>query len=304
MTASLLLSAAACGGDDKPPPTGDPVVEGASLEAYADDLVTLTCEKAAGCCAPIELESLFPLSDPKVTDQASCEQFLGNFGSGTLVSLVQASINAGRAAWDEATAAACLKKLGDLSCDAYAAVVQPFGNAPLDCNPIVGKVADGGVCAAWWECTSGSCSGASAESEGKCAPLPVAGEPCSQTLCAKGLYCDPTNETCQPLKADGAACAIDLECASNGCSNEYEVEGVCGEAAMCDADLTDDQHELYGACDNTEVIGDKSNEVACRLGTSAVWQCTCAVNGMVMSECSPGGAELQDVCVTNSCCMF
>jgi hypothetical protein len=283
----LLGSVAACGDDGG----------GASVETFANDLTRLTCEKAAGCCAPIELKYQFAFSDVPVTDQASCEAYLGNFLGGTLAQIYQQSIDSGRASWNADVAADCLADLEALSCDEYSQHITLFGDAPLGCNPVTPNVADGGECVIWWECTSGYCD------EGTCQAVPGEGDACPMGMCGANLRCDFVTETCQTYKADGEACEMDAECASNGCSETYDGPGVCGEPSVCDDDLTDDENELYGQCRQSETAED-SRAIECTFGTSGQWECTCELNG-AMSTCTPGSTdETMPVCENYGCCGF
>jgi hypothetical protein len=106
-------------------------------------------------------------------------------------------------------------------------------------------------------------------------------------------------------KADGAECASDDECASNGCSAEQTTPGVCNAPSVCDGDLTDDEHEVYGTCSMHDPRG-PDLAIDCRLGTSGVWECDCDADG-VETSCSPGTwEEVGDAsaCESWGCCGF
>lgn len=273
-----------------------------SLGEYGDQLAAATCAQAVGCCAPIELHSQFAFADPPVTDQASCEAYLTGFLD--LEAFVAPSIARGRSTFDGARAAECVAALRALSCAEYSARLTFMGDAPLGCDPITGLVALGGACGAPWECASGYCEGVDGGVEGTCAPLPGAGAPCPTGQCADGLRCGAT-DTCTAPKADGEECTSDGECASNGCSDEQGSPGVCNAPSMCDGDLTNDDHEVYGTC-SMQDPRERDLSIACRLGTSGVWQCECVADG-VETSCSPGTWEdvgQSGVCDDWGCCGF
>lgn len=302
---SILIAAGCGGGNGGSVPDGGGGDAGAielSLAEYADQLAAATCAQAVGCCAPIELHYQFAFADPPVTDRASCEAYLRGFLD--LETFIRPSIEGGRATFDGARAAECVSTLRALSCDEYSARVTFMGDAPLGCRPITGLVAAGGACAAPWECASGYCEGVGASGEGTCAPLPDAGAECPTGQCAEGLHCGPDG-TCATRKADGEACTTDGECASNGCSAELGNPGVCNAPSMCDGDLTNDDHEVYGTCSVQDSI-DRDLSIDCRLGTSGIWECECASDG-VETSCSPGAWDevgLSGVCEDWGCCGF
>lgn len=274
-----------------------------TLAEYGERLTTATCAQAVGCCAPIELHHQFVFADTPITDQAGCEAYLGNFLD--LAALAQPSIDRGRTTFDGARAAECVAALEALSCDEYSARVSLMADASQGCSPLTGLVADGGACGAPWECVSGYCGGVSSGVEGTCAPLPTAGAECPTGQCAEGLRCDPGTSTCVEPKADGAECSIDGECASNGCSEEQDTPGVCNAPSVCDGDLDDDEHEVYGTCSMQDPAGPDLS-IACRLGTSGIWECDCNADG-VETSCSPGTWDdvgLSGVCDDWGCCDF
>lgn len=274
-----------------------------TVAEYGAKLTEATCAKAVGCCAPIELHYQFALADTPVTDEASCEAYLGTFLE--LEPLVRPSIESGRTRWDGARAAECVAALEALSCEAYSGRLTLLGDAPSGCTPFTGLVADGGSCGAPWECVSGYCDGVSTGVEGTCAPLPGAGSACPTGQCAEGLRCDFATSTCMERKADGEACSGDAECASNGCSEEQATPGVCNAPSICDGDLGDDQHEVYGTCSMADPAG-PNLAIACRLGTSGQWECECAADG-VESTCTAGSwDEIGDAspCDGWGCCGF
>lgn len=282
---------------------GGTVPEELTITEYAERFAAATCAQAVGCCAPIELHYQFAFADTPVRDRASCEAYLGSLFD--LEALVRPSIDRGRSTWDGVRAAECVAALEALSCEEYSARVTVMGDASIDCSPITGLVADGGACGAPWECVSAHCRGVGTGVEGTCAPPPGVGEECPTARCAEGLRCDLATSTCVVPKADGAECASDGECASNGCSEEQTMPGVCNEPSVCDGDLTDDAHEVYGTCSMRDPYG-PDLAIDCRLGTSGVWECDCNADG-VETSCSPGTwEEIGDLspCEGWGCCGF
>lgn len=275
-----------------------------TVAEYGAKLTEATCAKAVGCCAPIELHYQFAFADSPVTDQASCEAYLGSFLD--LEPLVRPSIESGRTTWDGARAAECVAALEELSCEAYSARLTVMGDAPTGCTPLTGLVADGGACGAPWECVSGYCSGVSSGAEGSCATLPGPGADCPTGQCAEGLRCDLGTSTCIERKADGEACTGDGECESNGCSEEQATPGLCNAPSVCDGDLRDDEHEVYGTCAMQDSTAGPELSIACRLGTSGQWECECSTDG-VESTCTAGSwDEIGDAspCDDWGCCGF
>ncbi|HET7544103.1 MAG TPA: hypothetical protein VFK05_29730 [Polyangiaceae bacterium] len=90
-----------------------------------------------------------------------------------------------------------------LSCQRYAALGAPCGNADVRCSP-------GTFCA-----------------DGACVPQRASG-PCENTpeQCDAHSYCDP-NQQCQPKQPNGAACFSGETCTSSSCSSDGRSEGVC-----------------------------------------------------------------------------
>lgn len=67
----------------------------------------------------------------------------------------------------------------------------------------------------------------------RCAPRPVAGQPCPHDACAASSWCDRSaadGPTCVAQSSAGAACSVDTQCESERC-----IEGTCAAlpAAAC-----------------------------------------------------------------------
>jgi hypothetical protein len=82
-------------------------------------------------------------------------------------------------------------------------------------------------CEAGEFCDNGTC--AAQRDTGPCSGNP--GYTLIQSACKDTSYCDPQSMVCLALKAEGAACAQDVECAKGYCT-----EGVCGPPAPVNAD--------------------------------------------------------------------
>jgi hypothetical protein len=65
-------------------------------------------------------------------------------------------------------------------------------------------------------------------------PLPTSGQACDFD-CAEGTYCDFSTETCQPPKANGAACSSNDNCSTDYCNSAGTGSGTCADKpARCD----------------------------------------------------------------------
>lgn len=210
-----------------------------SSDEFVELFFPAICARATACCSTDQLDGLFPFGE--IIDQEGCEFFWVTVQD-ILGPLIDFAVKTDRAEWRGEAAAACIARLKTMTCEEYAAELTPSGGGYIDCRPMKAKVANGGACAMEWECVSGLCSGAVLGTDGVCAAMPVAGEPCPDALCADGAQCDIAGETpaCVALKADGEACLGDSECLSNGCSEGLNQAGLCGEPTVCDGDPSDD----------------------------------------------------------------
>ena len=125
----------------------------------------------------------------------------------------KAAVDAGKIAFSEDAAQACLDAYAALSCD------TTMQTSALDvcADVFTGTVPIGETCAFDGECESDSCVVPSCTGvccQGTCAPArtpPAIGEPCT-FLCADGAYCT-IEGTCAALLPAGAACSDPLACA-------------------------------------------------------------------------------------------
>lgn len=158
---------------------------------------------------------------------------------------------------------------------------------PASCSAGMFKVAS--TCDSAGACTVVA---ATACASGLCAdPAQCAGG-CSATQpCAAGQYCEPGSNACRPLKANGDACLLKLECTSQAC-----VDGVCcgslcaGQCEACG------EPGFKGTC--IAVTGAPRGTVrpACS-GTRDACRGVC--DGVVRTQCLYHGAEVQ--CTPASC---
>src|SRR3569623_640416 len=114
-----------------------------------------------------------------------------------------------------------------------------------------GKVADGGMCYARYECASKDsyCSPSQ-----MCTALPTTGLPCLSGLCATGLYCNGT--TCAALVAEGGMCTSTQQCAKSLFCDTSQTTPVCSAlkdgGQKCTSSSTCKSDEgLPGTCSNS-----------------------------------------------------
>lgn len=221
----LLFGLAWAGCSDEPPQTttDDPL---AGLPAtYA----RVQCGRVFACCDDVERDEVL-LFDPVPKTQDECEARYESIFGAFVVDL-RRGIEAGRIVYDAARADACFTKADSASCGDF------FGTNFLDEDPdceaaFQGTVALGGACLGDDECKDpgASCAGASGTDLGTCKAPPGEGEPCQEGLCGPGLTCrlDVDMLKCFAPTPDGAACTLDIECASNYCDFQT---GICAAPA-------------------------------------------------------------------------
>ena len=190
------------------------------------ELAVAGCSMQFDCCTDAEIMEQYmgiTFDGQPIETEEDCVAFahavFESFGTTTY----RTSIEQGRAEYDAAAAGACIEAFRGVSCSAYSG--KDFGELG-DCRPfLLPKVADGGACTQDYECTSDNCEGEEKSLgeppvDGACKPMPGTNEPCDDT-CPSGHYCGSNLTTsgnvCLPLKADGAECNRDDECASDFC---------------------------------------------------------------------------------------
>jgi hypothetical protein len=160
----------------------------------------------------------------------------------------QAAQDAGRVAFDQAKARACLETVAPMTCTELLESGHLFPTVCADA--VAPKVPVGGACysALGYECVAGSCeiSSTACFTGSTCAPFATLGQSCatatcgpglrcdlasvcevaptiailgaggdcapSSTVCNDGLYCATGTNLCMAQKAVGAACAVPEEC--------------------------------------------------------------------------------------------
>ena len=174
-----------------------PVPGSVSIEMAPALVAGVICEKMYTCCQPTE--GLRPVT----MTQAGCDLLISGT-LGALMTAANAAIAKGRATYDSAALAACLKRYMEQSCTELR--VSGGLSAYRSCDFVKPLVAVGGACNDSVECMGGYCSGAGAGTEG----------------------------SCMAKKADGAECAADDECTGRRCTMgpprqcaQATVEGLC-----------------------------------------------------------------------------
>jgi hypothetical protein len=171
-----------------------PVPSSISIEMAPALVAGVICEKTYSCCQPTE--GLRPLT----MTQSACDLFV----SATLAALMSQAnmaVASGRAGYDPAALAACLKRYTEQSCtDARATGGM---SALRSCEFVKPLVPLGGACRNHVECIGGYCVTATAGADG----------------------------TCAAKKADGEVCVVPDECEGGRCTGTCArtmPEGLCG----------------------------------------------------------------------------
>jgi len=108
--------------------------------------------------------------------------------------------------------------------DELEACAELIVNAPCGCSADdvcggvgdAGTLTDGSACEVRGQCSSGFCD-KDGNACGQCqATVPVNGSCADNDAeCGEDLYCDPSDDTCQPTKPAGSACVENYECGEN-----------------------------------------------------------------------------------------
>jgi hypothetical protein len=218
---TVLAAAAAlggCGGDDDDDGGSavDAGVNNGGLDEVGAALTQALCPQILECCSSVEVDELFDDEKSPPTDVPGCVAVLTAPMEALIADLAE-SVEAGRLRYDGARMEACLERIGELPCGQFGETIAT--EAPFSaCDaPFAALVAVGGDCAADIECTSQFCAGFGEAELGSCAELPGEGDPCVDSRCGAGLYCDEIGLTCIAQKADGADCGADDECQGGSC---------------------------------------------------------------------------------------
>jgi len=190
------------------------------------------------------------------------------------IAQLQASIAAGRAAYDGDLVGDCLDALGAASCDT---TLENARVTPASCDEAIkGTVADAGTCFTSQECVSGNCDTTNcgmACCSGTCGPTiadAAIGQSCASAGCVDGAFCNDAN-VCEALLAANAACQNDAECAY----------GLTCAADVCKPAANRGEACLDGSCDD---LGDRCDDAST----------TCVALSGVGGTCSAGFAGLFD----------
>ncbi len=192
-----------------------------TIDRLAPELAQALCDGVFRCCKPADLA--FP-------DRATCESDMADSIASGLADVLRALAKR-RAAYDPASAGACVDRLRGAGCREIGALLAGDVTSTVPgCESIVqGKVATKGVCDSDLDCVAGHFCG-----DG-CTRFPTAGQRCPDGRCAAGLFCSfNARETCVAKLPDGSPCDSTDECASGNCVfNPRSGRGVCGQLTAC-----------------------------------------------------------------------
>jgi hypothetical protein len=197
----MLLYLACGGGDGKPGDGGGAALDSGGPPGAAGEIplkmmpeaaASALCAKIAACCSAEErMQSVLP------QDRAGCEMLLAAEHQSDAERIEKLTAG-GRATYDGAAFAACLKTIGEQSC-AQARLVNSQSAAASCPQMIAGKVAIGGDCRESAECSGGYCTGATAQAPGKCTgPRKKVGAACEDSGECETRNCDFFGGQCAP----------------------------------------------------------------------------------------------------------
>ena len=196
----------ACGSDVTPIP----------FDQFVPTNAATACDYLFRCCDATELRAAFTGASPPVTTEPQCVTFVASAETSLLP---DESIAAGRVTYDATAAAECDAArrgaaCGEIEASAAAACAHVF----------VGHVVTGGACRDAGDCTGAQplCDGGTAATFGVCVERAALGASCADVPCRGDGHCDATH-VCVALKANGAACGSDGECATFNCDSSTNV---------------------------------------------------------------------------------
>lgn len=216
--AALLLLG--CGGGG-----GDPI----AFDSYPAELSTSFCAKTFECCTTAEIMEQYSFFGG-LTDEADCVTKFTPFLAGDKVAF-EASIAAGKMAYDEGLAGDCLAAFATANCSQFGSNDAPD---PSCDKFLAGLVANDASCDFDEECVTQYCEGDDSDNNvaGTCKALPAVGSECPDFECAQGAYCEfGSASMCIAAKADGESCGSDDQCI-NSCNVVNDV-GTCGAQTVC-----------------------------------------------------------------------
>jgi hypothetical protein len=150
LLATLALGITACDGAAAPAGDGGAPTGAVALAALPARVAAVQCAKPYLCCTADERA----LRDRAPTE-AECEQGFGQFLE-LFASSIDDSVKAGRARYDGAILAECMRKVEALTCPEARASLPPVITIEA-CPFLVPRVRAGGECAQSYECINTYC---------------------------------------------------------------------------------------------------------------------------------------------------
>jgi hypothetical protein len=193
---------------------------GLSLTDLAAAYAQVVCAKNFACC---------PQADLRGKALATCEQNVANLFQNA-VQAISDGVGRGRTLYYPERAEQCLQRLVNIACGDWP-VYDPTTWLPPICEQsIEPQVTAGGPCRSAFECVTGLCTGANANTDGTCLPKAASGQSCvaifGQSSCERELYCDSTG-VCSPTKVEGQSCGGNRDCKSQTCGPAPDAGNVC-----------------------------------------------------------------------------
>lgn len=232
----VLLAVSACSGPAAAPDAGPPDA-GIPLQRAPSEFAAAFCEQVFACCTDPEIAVRFEGVAPPVTDVASCQAYAARvFGNEFTADTLDAEA-AGHARYLPGAMAECIEHLRADDC-AHLARVVTLLVLPADCPRVhepLAAIGDG--CNHDFQCSTAYCFGGGEMQNGTCAELPALDEPCPESRCVVGAFCDRSVEAggrCTRLADDGEGCTSRFGCASFYCDIPAPGEpGLCAPPTTC-----------------------------------------------------------------------
>lgn len=218
------LPVAGCGnggdGDDNDDPTGDPQV-------LVEGLAAAQCAKIFECCSSEQRTDVF--GSQEIADETSCRDALRTQAEAFFRPTLQKSLDDERATLDDARVADCAATIEARTCADFEPTPSIDALVNDGCTEVLGaELALSAFCTEDYECRTGFCSRAAAQTEGACKNPPQVGEPCLNDRCGEGLYCTGDDICAEKLGA-GDVCTRNADCDSDSCAPGEDGEFVCAE---------------------------------------------------------------------------
>jgi hypothetical protein len=300
--ALLLAAAAACTEKGDVEPGGAPALGPETAAAYCDQLWTTFAARWAAC------------------DRGSLAFYAAIFDPQLRCADALAAIAGGRATYDRASAGGCLDFVATASCDALEAHEDGRSPAPACLAAVAGTLAPGATCYSNESCASDVCLGTDFQCPASCAARVGPGAACTYFAapCVPGYQCERVDTatflTCRPLKAQGARCLGDDDCApglhcdsessepfspmvclpgqtSGACTNDYGLPPRAPECAIAYACVGGQCVLPAGPGESCADDSQCGNGLSCSSGR--------CVDGPVSGSC--GGISRQLPCIGGAC---